>query len=424
MPTTRTRTSPSCSSSSPRSSACGRSSCVRWPDAALRPDEYAVYSVLFDEGPQTPRTWPVGSGCRRRRCRTTSGPAGTAATRTARLVAADRRSYRLALTPAGLRRPRGAEPRLQGGRPTGSWPPSSSTRQRRRAMLKAIGEAASVGRVDLDVRRRSKRRPEMRRLTVAVARGGDPRLPAARPRPADRHDRRRARRRRAPAPSRRRLPRPAEALPRPPSSRDDGWRADIDAAARSPRAAPPRSVAQHATVRPGSPRRTRPRRASRPSTDDAGAGRGRAAGRRCPAGAAATGHTGIFPFIPGSGTHEYPLFCIVASSATTWSSPTPVSPYEDLIGTRDRGDRRPADRGGHGPASSRSRPATTRRTCSRTRRSTFGPANCWPGSGVLEDRGSGHVHRRSDPESAPRAGRRDRADRSPRTTSPGTAATR
>ena len=72
-------------------------------DADLRPDEYAVYSVLFDEGPHTPTDLARRVGM----------PATTMShfvrTLLARghaereMVAADRRSYRLALTPAGLR---------------------------------------------------------------------------------------------------------------------------------------------------------------------------------------------------------------------------------------------------------------------------------------------------------------------------------
>jgi len=72
-------------------------------DAELRPDEYAVYSVLFDEGPHSPTDLARRVGM----------PATTMShlvrTLLARghaereVVAADRRSYRLALTPAGLR---------------------------------------------------------------------------------------------------------------------------------------------------------------------------------------------------------------------------------------------------------------------------------------------------------------------------------
>jgi DNA-binding MarR family transcriptional regulator len=71
-------------------------------DAPLRPDEYAIYSVLFDEGPHTP------TDLARR--------AGMPPTTMSHFVRAmlerghaireidprDRRSYRLALTPAGL----------------------------------------------------------------------------------------------------------------------------------------------------------------------------------------------------------------------------------------------------------------------------------------------------------------------------------
>jgi DNA-binding MarR family transcriptional regulator len=70
-------------------------------DANLRPDEYAVYSVLFDEGPQTP------SDLARR-----AGMPPTTMSHFVRallerghaerqVVSSDRRSYRLALTPTG-----------------------------------------------------------------------------------------------------------------------------------------------------------------------------------------------------------------------------------------------------------------------------------------------------------------------------------
>jgi DNA-binding MarR family transcriptional regulator len=70
--------------------------------AALTPDDYAVYSVLFDEGPQTPTDLARRVGM----------PPTTMSHYVRDLldrghavrqpVAADRRSYRLALTEAGL----------------------------------------------------------------------------------------------------------------------------------------------------------------------------------------------------------------------------------------------------------------------------------------------------------------------------------
>lgn len=72
-------------------------------DAALRPDEYAVYSVLFDEGPQTPTDlarrvgMPATSMTHFVRALLERGHAER------RIVPGDRRSYRLALTDDGLR---------------------------------------------------------------------------------------------------------------------------------------------------------------------------------------------------------------------------------------------------------------------------------------------------------------------------------
>jgi DNA-binding MarR family transcriptional regulator len=71
--------------------------------AALRPDEYAVYSVLFDEGPQTPSDlarrlgMPPTTMSHYVRALLERGHAAR------RVVSADRRSYELALTPAGRR---------------------------------------------------------------------------------------------------------------------------------------------------------------------------------------------------------------------------------------------------------------------------------------------------------------------------------
>lgn len=71
--------------------------------AALGPDEYAVYSVLFDDGPQTPTDlarrvgMPPTTMSHFVRALLTRGHAER------ETVAADRRSYRLALTDEGLR---------------------------------------------------------------------------------------------------------------------------------------------------------------------------------------------------------------------------------------------------------------------------------------------------------------------------------
>src|SRR6478752_2590515 len=72
-------------------------------DAELRPDEYAVYSVLFDEGPQTPTDlarrvgMPPTTMSHYVRALLERGHASR------ETIPSDRRSYRLALTPSGLR---------------------------------------------------------------------------------------------------------------------------------------------------------------------------------------------------------------------------------------------------------------------------------------------------------------------------------
>jgi DNA-binding MarR family transcriptional regulator len=72
-------------------------------DSELRPDEYAVYSVLFDEGPQTPTdlarrvgmpTTTMSHYVRALLDRQHASREG---------VRGDRRSYRLALTASGIR---------------------------------------------------------------------------------------------------------------------------------------------------------------------------------------------------------------------------------------------------------------------------------------------------------------------------------
>jgi len=71
--------------------------------AELRPDEYAVYSVLFDEGPQTPSDlarrvgMPPTTMSHYVRALLERGHAKR------QVVSSDRRSYRLALTADGLR---------------------------------------------------------------------------------------------------------------------------------------------------------------------------------------------------------------------------------------------------------------------------------------------------------------------------------
>ena len=54
------------------------------------------------------------------------------------------------------------------------------------------------------------------------------------------------------------------------------------------------------------------------------------------------GHTGIFPFIPGSGTHEYPILMWRFSDGLVITAAK--APYEDLVGSRIAAiDRRPIE---------------------------------------------------------------------------------
>ena len=110
-------------------------------DGELRPDEYAVYSVLFDEGPQTPSDlarrvgMPPTTMSHYVRSMLERGHAER------QIVSADRRSYRLALTPGGLRTHRAAS------RAFGAADQRFSAALRidpdaARAALLAIGEAA------------------------------------------------------------------------------------------------------------------------------------------------------------------------------------------------------------------------------------------------------------------------------------------
>ena len=86
-------------------------------DAPLTPDEYAVYSVLFDEGPQTPTDlarrvgMPPTTMSHYVRAMLDRGHA------VRQVVPSDRRSYRLALSDCRPRRPRRVEPPFRGGRP-------------------------------------------------------------------------------------------------------------------------------------------------------------------------------------------------------------------------------------------------------------------------------------------------------------------
>jgi DNA-binding MarR family transcriptional regulator len=71
-------------------------------DAPLQPDEYAIYSVLFDEGPHTPTDLARRAGMPPT---TMSHFVRTLLDRghaIRQIDPRDRRSYRLALTPAGL----------------------------------------------------------------------------------------------------------------------------------------------------------------------------------------------------------------------------------------------------------------------------------------------------------------------------------
>ena len=44
------------------------------------------------------------------------------------------------------------------------------------------------------------------------------------------------------------------------------------------------------------------------------------------------GHTGIFPFMPGSGTHEYPILLWQFSDGLVITAAR--APYDDLVGSR------------------------------------------------------------------------------------------
>ena len=117
-------------------------------DADLRPDEYAVYSVLFDEGPQTPSDlarrvgMPPTTMSHFVRALLERGHAER------EVVSSDRRSYRLALTLAGLQ----AHAAAGGAFRAADQRFSAALRiepEGARAVLLAIGEAAVEAEADL-----------------------------------------------------------------------------------------------------------------------------------------------------------------------------------------------------------------------------------------------------------------------------------
>ncbi len=111
----------------------------------LTPEEYAVYSVLFDEGPHAP------TELARR-----TGMAPTSMSHFVRGMldrghaerspaAEDRRSYRIILTPAGLRA-RAAASAAFGEADQRFIRALAADEEEARAMLRAIGRAATVAR--------------------------------------------------------------------------------------------------------------------------------------------------------------------------------------------------------------------------------------------------------------------------------------
>lgn len=117
-------------------------------DAELRPDEYAIYSVIFDEGPQTPSDlarrvgMPPTTMSHFVRALLERGHAAR------EVVSSDRRSYRLALTPAGL------ESHAAAGRAFRAADVRFSAalgidQDGARAVLHAIGQAAADAEADL-----------------------------------------------------------------------------------------------------------------------------------------------------------------------------------------------------------------------------------------------------------------------------------
>ena len=117
-------------------------------DADLRPDEYAVYSVLFDEGPQTPSDlarrvgMPPTTMSHFVRALLERGHAER------EVVSSDRRSYRLALTLAGLQAHAAAGGAFRAADQRFSAAPRIEP-EGARAVLLAIGEAAVEAEADL-----------------------------------------------------------------------------------------------------------------------------------------------------------------------------------------------------------------------------------------------------------------------------------
>jgi DNA-binding MarR family transcriptional regulator len=114
-------------------------------DSPLTPEEYAVYSVLFDEGPHAPtelarRTgMPPTSMSHFVRGMLDRGHAERSP------AADDRRSYRIVLTPAGLRAHAAASAAFAQAE---YWfiRALAVDEEDARALLRAIGRAATVGR--------------------------------------------------------------------------------------------------------------------------------------------------------------------------------------------------------------------------------------------------------------------------------------
>jgi len=117
-------------------------------EAPLTPEEYAVYSVLFDEGPHAPtelarRTgMPPTSMSHFVRAMLERGHAERSAS------AEDRRSYRIVLTEAGLRAHGATSVAFQeaDARFIGAL---AVDEEEARAILRALGRAAELGRVRL-----------------------------------------------------------------------------------------------------------------------------------------------------------------------------------------------------------------------------------------------------------------------------------
>ena len=117
-------------------------------DSPLTPAEYAVYSVLFDEGPHAPtelarRTgMPPTSMSHFVRSMLDRGHAERAP------AAADRRSYRIVLTPSGLAAHRAASEAFATA-DDAFVRALAADEEEARSVLRAIGRAAEVGRARL-----------------------------------------------------------------------------------------------------------------------------------------------------------------------------------------------------------------------------------------------------------------------------------